>query len=198
MKPHLVLASRSPRRRELLTQIGIRYTCVSADIDETPRAGEQPDRYVQRLALAKARAGLAAGDGRLPVLGSDTAVVLDGEILGKPADRDNAIAMLSALSGRQHQVMSAVALVDARCSAVDLSISQVSFRPLSASEIQAYCDTDEPYDKAGAYGIQGLAGLFVATLNGSYSGVMGLPLHITGALLKQFGIDPLGPNPDPA
>lgn len=187
-KARLLLASRSPRRRELLTQIGVDYEVVAVDVDESHRPAESPEAFVQRLAVEKARAGFAASKGDLPVLGSDTIVVRDGVILGKPAGLEDAAAMLMSLAGRSHRVMTAVALVDDVRQSVRLNISQVTFRPLSEAEITAYCETGEPDDKAGAYAIQGLAAAFIAELQGSFSGVMGLPLFETAELLAEFEI----------
>jgi septum formation protein len=182
------LASQSPRRRELLAQIGIRHDVISVDLDETPRTGEVPAEYVLRLALAKARAGHALRPDR-PVLGADTAVVLDDRILGKPLDRADAIAMLAQLSGREHRVLTAVALVGER-EETRLSVSHVQFRPIDPAEAAAYWETGEPADKAGGYAVQGLGALFVESISGSYSGVMGLPLFETGELLRRAAIAP--------
>jgi len=187
--PQIYLASNSPRRRELLAQIGVGFRVVAVSLDETPWPGEDAESYVRRVALEKARAGrdLVAGRSpRLPVLAADTAVVIDGRVLGKPRDREGALAMLRLLSGRTHQVLSAVALVD-REEALALSESQVRFRPIGDAEAQAYWQTGEPADKAGGYAIQGLGALFVEHLSGSYSGVMGLPLFETAALLEAAG-----------
>lgn len=186
----LYLASGSPRRRELLGQIGVPFVALNAPIDETPWPAESPADYVQRLACAKARAGLGAlpEAGTAVVLGADTSVVLDGRILGKPEDRADALAMLSALSGHTHEVLTAVALASGQRCAVRLVSSQVSFRPLSASEIEAYWASGEPLDKAGSYAIQGLGAVFVSHLQGSFSAVVGLPLCETAALLAEFGI----------
>lgn len=188
-QPVICLASSSPRRQELLRQIGVCYRLLPVAVDEDRRAGEAPAAFARRAALEKAAAGWAAleAPGRLPVLGADTVVVADGEIMGKPRDREQALGMLRALSGRTHQVLSAVALVGAR-HAVRLNASRVTFRTLSDDECVAYWETGEPADKAGAYAIQGIAALFVEHLEGSYSGVMGLPLFETGALLREFGI----------
>ncbi|WP_422910256.1 Maf family protein [Pseudomonas sp. MAC6] len=186
----LYLASGSPRRRELLTQIGVPFLTQIAPIDENALPGESPFAYVERLALAKGHAGLAAladSDGAV-VLGADTAVVLDGRILGKPRDRADALATLQALSGRSHQVLTAVALVSRERQAARVVTSQVTFRPLSQAEIEAYWASGEPQDKAGSYGIQGLAAVFVSQLQGSYSAVVGLPLCETAALLAEFAI----------
>jgi len=188
----IYLASASPRRRELLTQIGIRYELLKVTVPEIPLLGEKAQDFVQRVALEKAQAGkcLLTPEDTHPVLGADTAVVIDGCILGKPADRQEELGMLTSLSGRRHQVMSAVAMA-AEHAAVILNISQVTFRNLSVEEIEAYWESGECYDKAGAYAIQGRAAIFVQELRGSYSGVMGLPLYETAALLQQFGINPL-------
>ncbi len=186
----LYLASGSPRRRELLTQIGVPFLTQIAPIDENALPGESPLAYVERLALAKGHAGLAAladSDGAV-VLGADTAVVLDGCILGKPCDRADALATLQALSGRSHQVLTAVALVSRERQAARVVTSQVTFRPLTQAEIEAYWASGEPQDKAGSYGIQGLAAVFVSQLQGSYSAVVGLPLCETAALLAEFAI----------
>lgn len=183
--PALVLASASPRRRELLWQIGVAHRVAVAGIDERPHAGESPAGCVQRLALAKAQQIRPSG---LPVLGADTVVVLDGEMLGKPHERDGALAMLARLSGRTHRVLTAVALVDARGQHLALSESEVQFRTLEATECARYWESGEPRDKAGGYAIQGLGAVFVSVLRGSYSGVMGLPLFETAALLDTAGV----------
>ena len=186
----IYLASNSPRRRELLDQIGVGYRVLRVDVDESPQPGEAAAALVQRLALAKARAGhvsLPAGDDK-PVLGADTVVVCAGQILGKPHERAAGLAMLAALSGRSHEVFSAVALVTARQERVLLNCSQVRFRDIAPAEAAAYWDSGEPADKAGGYAIQGLGAVFVAELAGSYSGVMGLPLFETAQLLNEFSI----------
>jgi len=187
--PLLVLASRSPRRRELLWQIGVPHHVAAADIDEQPLPGEAPADCVQRLALAKARTVAPAG---LPVLGADTAVVIDGQMLGKPGNRTDGVAMLQRLSGRTHRVLTAVALVDAHGGRVALSASEVDFRVLTGAECERYWESGEPRDKAGGYAIQGLGAVFISALRGSYSGVMGLPLFETAALLDAAGV-PCGP-----
>ena len=185
----LFLASASPRRRELLTQIGVPFSLVSVSIDETPRPDESPESYVQRLAQEKALAGLASiADDSACVLGADTTVVLDEQILGKPASREDAIATLLSLSGREHQVMTAVALASAKGCQVRLVTSQVAFRPISPDEADAYWQSGEPQDKAGSYAIQGWGAVFVSSLQGSYSGVVGLPLCETAQLLDAYGI----------
>ena len=188
----IYLASASPRRQELLTQIGVRFERLKITVPEVPAAGEIPQDFVQRVALEKARAGkrLLSSDDAHPVLGADTAVVIDGCILGKPANKDDALAMLTSLSGRKHQVMSAVA-VAADFEAIRINISQVTFDNLSREQINAYWNSGECQDKAGAYAIQGRAATFIQDLQGSYSGVMGLPLYETAALLNEFGINSL-------
>ncbi len=186
----LYLASASPRRRELLAQIGVSFTTHVVPIDETPQPAEAPAAYVERLALAKAQAAFDT----LPdhqdavVLGSDTAVVLDGRILGKPVDREDALATLAALSGREHQVLTAVTLVSQTRAEARVVTSTVRFKPLERTQIEAYWATGEPRDKAGSYGIQGLAAVFVSQMQGSYSAVVGLPLCETAELLAQFAI----------
>lgn len=193
----LYLASGSPRRRELLTQIAVPFVTLTAPIDENLLPDEAPDAYVERLALAKAQAGLAqltqAADA--VVLGADTAVVLDRRILGKPADYAEAVATLSALSGREHRVLTAVALVSSGKTLVRVVSSQVRFRHLSLAEIEAYWATGEPQDKAGSYAIQGLAAVFVSQLQGSYSAVVGLPLCETAEMLAEFAISCWQPLP---
>jgi septum formation protein len=184
----LYLASGSPRRRELLTQIGVPFTVISAPIDETLLPGESAVAYVERLALAKAQAGLADLAGPAVALGADTAVVLDGRILGKPENREHALAMLAELSGREHQVLTAVALSDGQRSQSLCVNSSVRFRPISPAEAERYWASGEPADKAGGYAIQGLGAVFVTGLVGSYSAVVGLPLSETADLLAQFGI----------
>lgn len=186
----LYLASASPRRRELLAQIAVPCVTQIAPIDEKPLPDEPAVAYVERLARDKARAGLAAlrEPGDAVVLGADTAVVLDGRILGKPADFAESHAMLQALSGRSHQVLTAVALAGGGREAARVVSSEVSFRPLGEAEIAAYWASGEPCDKAGSYGIQGLAAVFVSRLEGSYSAVVGLPLCETAELLGEFDI----------
>lgn len=190
--PQFYLASASPRRRQLLEQLGLRFEVAAADVDETPHAGEPARDYVLRLARLKAEtAAKRMGHPTLPVLAADTAVVLDGAILGKPRDRDDALSMLARLSARSHQVLSAIALWQPGMLTSVVNESQVRFRAVSPQEALAYWDTGEPRDKAGAYGIQGLGGLFVEHLEGSYSGVMGLPLFETAALLREAGVSVL-------
>ncbi len=190
-KLQLYLASTSPRRRELLQQMGLVFTTLSIDIDEQKKEFESPRDFVSRMALEKARAGWQHRQRTesLPVLGSDTVVVVDEEIYGKPRDRQHAMDMLTRISGRCHQVITAVALVHESMQAVELNCSQVCFRALSEQEMHAYWQTGEPLDKAGAYAIQGLAAQFICDLRGSYSGVMGLPLYETVELLADFGVE---------
>lgn len=189
----IYLASASPRRRELLEQIGVRYRQLLVEVPEVQEPDEVPEMYVLRVALEKARAGrvVLTPDDRTPVLGADTAVVIDGEVLGKPTGREDAFAMLSRLSGHRHQVMSAVALVGPDGDEQSrLSVSTVQFRDVTEEEAVVYWETGEPADKAGGYAIQGHAAVFIERLEGSYSGVMGLPLFETAELLGQFGIVP--------
>lgn len=185
MTADLVLASASPRRRELLTQIGVRHRVQAADVDETLRAGEAAEDYVLRLARAKAGALPAGG---LPVLGADTSVVVDGRVLGKPVDDADARAMLRCLSGREHQVLSAVALCHGERVEARLSVTRVWFRMIDDALVDRYVASGEPRDKAGAYGIQGLGGALVARIDGSYTGVVGLPLAETVDLLQAFNV----------
>ncbi|ROL87778.1 septum formation inhibitor Maf [Pseudomonas chlororaphis] len=187
----LYLASGSPRRRELLTQIGVPFTAISADIDETPLPDENPAAYVERLARDKAAAGyalIADGQSVACVLGADTAVVLDGRILGKPLDQADAQSMLMALSDREHEVLTAIAVLDGQRCESRVVRSLVRFRAIGDDEAARYWASGEPRDKAGGYGIQGLAAVFVAGLNGSYSAVVGLPVCETAELLGHFGI----------
>ncbi len=182
----IILASQSPRRAELLSQMGVAFRTAPADIDERVLPGESPTDYVQRIATAKAQA-VHALHADMPVIGSDTAVVVDAQILGKPGGRDDAVRMLLALSGRSHQVMTGVAIchenIDYR-----LSVSSVTFRTISQREAFAYWDTGEPADKAGGYAVQGLAAAFIERIEGSYSGIMGLPLFETMQLLNSVGV----------
>jgi septum formation protein len=182
----VVLASASPRRAALLEQIGVSFNVRVARIDESPRPGEMPGDYVERLALEKAHA--VARPGQL-TLGADTMVVVDGEMLGKPAGRRAGIDMLGRLAGRTHQVITGVAVTNyARSRALRVT-TDVTFRAITAEEAGAYWDTGEPSDKAGGYGIQGIGGIFAQSINGSYSAVVGLPLTETEALLREFGAD---------
>jgi septum formation protein len=181
------LASRSPRRRQLLQRLEFDFDCLDIEVDETWSGAEAPDAYVTRLALEKARAGRAIAPCTLPVLAADTEVVLDSRVLGKPVDSEAAVTMLLSLSGRTHQVYSAVALVHDSERAC-LNISQVTFAPLAERDCRAYCAGGEPLDKAGAYAIQGRAAAFITRLTGSYSAVMGLPLSEATRLLASAGI----------
>jgi septum formation protein len=192
------LASGSPRRRELLQQIGVSFRVVGTAVEEAVRPGEAPPAYVARLAAAKADAGWAkANAGQTtrsrdptdaPVLAADTAVVLDGKVLGKPAHRQDAEGMLRQLSGRTHEVLTAIALRTTGGLESRISRSEVTFRSIADVEVQDYWETGEPGDKAGAYAIQGRAAVFIADLRGSYSGVMGLPLFETAELLDRAGV----------
>lgn len=196
--PAFILASASPRRCELLQQIGCRFEVLPAAIDETVLVDESPADYVERMALQKAQVIWEANQDRgLPVLGADTAVIADGDehseaassvIFGKPLDQAHAISMLMRLSGTTHRVLSAVAMVKGCDQRMLLSETFVTFRCLTEQECRRYWSTGEPFDKAGAYAIQGLGAVFVERLNGSYSGVVGLPLIETCALLDDFGI----------
>jgi septum formation protein len=197
--PHIYLASRSPRRRELLTQIGVTFEMLllrehharEADINEDALPGELPEAYVRRVCETKARTAWRRISERkqaipYPVLTADTTVCIDGQILAKPADHADARRMLKLLSGREHRVLSAVALQSSNKRMMAVSDSRVRFRDISDDEIAAYIASGEPMGKAGAYAIQGRATVFVAMLNGSYSGVMGLPLFETAELLRKF------------
>ena len=186
-QPVVCLASVSPRRRELLTQIGVPHKVVGAHIDETAHPGEMPRDYVMRMARQKALAVRDRGEA-LPVLAADTTVVVDDVIYGKPRDRLDGVAMLQRLSDRTHEVMTAVAIAEAREVALRLSVSSVRFRKLTMEECNAYWETGEAYDKAGGYAVQGAAAVFIESLSGSYSGVMGLPLFETAELLRSAGI----------
>lgn len=174
--PTLVLASQSPRRAEILRQAGIRFTIRAAEVDESPLAGEDPGEYVQRLAEAKARA-VAASEEEI-VLGADTTVVIDGEILGKPADAADARRMLALLAGRRHQVMTGICLRRGGGVVRDCAITDVWFAPMAEAEIADYAASGEPLDKAGAYGIQGLASKFIERIDGCYFNVVGLPIAL--------------------
>ena len=187
-RPPLILASASPRRRELMHQIGLDFKVHPVDLDETPLPGELPDHYVERMARAKACAVQAEFDDDLSlVIGADTTVTLEGRILGKPRDREDALGMLRQLSGKAHKVMSGVALAGEHGCFARVSVTEVCFRTLSDEEILRYWETGEPADKAGAYGIQGYAAIFVTAIWGSYSGVVGLPLQETSELLAEAG-----------
>jgi septum formation protein len=202
-EPRLYLASRSPRRRELLAQAGIRFDLLmlrgairqDGAVDESWLAGETPETYVQRIAHAKAVFGATLlAQRRLPpglVLAADTTLDLDGEVIGKPRDEDDAKNILRRLSGRRHRVLTSVVVARPQASGPQvrqhLSVSEVCFRPLADDEIQRYVQSGEPMDKAGAYGIQGRAALFIESINGSHSGIVGLPLSETALLLRESG-----------
>ncbi|MBE0402029.1 Maf family protein [Halomonas citrativorans] len=184
--PMLCLASASPRRRDLLASIGVTVSVIPSDVDETPKPGESAAAYVKRLAVAKALA--AAPKTLLPVLGSDTAVVVDGTILGKPVNAEDASAMLGQLSNRTHQVLTAVAVTGPKGVLCCCVTTDVKMRQITAQEISDYWLTGEPADKAGGYAIQGLAAIFVEEIKGSHSAVVGLPLYETAQLLCQQGV----------
>ena len=202
MPSTIYLASNSPRRRELLRQIGVRFEVLlfragartDDDVDETPLPGEEPQAYVQRVALLKAEGGEARIRLRIlprrPVLSADTTLVVDDQIVGKPRDAEDAVRILKRLSGREHQVLTAVAITDGETTEQAVSVSRVRFGALNDAAIRRYVATGEPLDKAGAYGIQGRAGMFVEHMEGSYSGIMGLPLYETAQLLSRFGLAP--------
>lgn len=184
----LILASSSPRRRELLAALGVGFAVRAVDVDERRLDGESADRMVVRLAEAKATA--RAGESEI-VLGADTAVVLDDEVFGKPQDRDDALTMLATLSGRRHRVVTGVAVASGGRVENRLSSTEVQFREIDPDEALRYWQTGEPRDKAGAYAIQGLGGVFVEAIIGSYSGVVGLPVFETATLLARAGLDVL-------
>ena len=182
----IYLASKSPRRKELLTQIAIDFELIDIDVDESLQDGEEAAVYVRRLASEKAQAGLLNSDGLRPVLGADTIVVLGDKILGKPRDKNDAVAMLLSLSNGSHQVMTAIAVATSQGVDSDVIITDVTFREISPDEALAYWLTKEPVDKAGGYGIQGHGGKFVKNINGSYFAVVGLPLMETQLLLEKM------------
>ena len=199
MEPRIYLASRSPRRRELLTQIGVRFDLLlfrgnpreDAEVNEDCLPGETPDSYVVRVAQAKARFGADLLKRRPlvphPVLAADTTLDVDGEIIAKPRDTADAVAILTRLSGRSHRVLTAIAMARGERIECRLSVSEVRFRALAAEEIRRYVQTGDQMDKAGAYGIQGRAAIFVESISGSHSGIVGLPLCETALLLREFG-----------
>jgi len=182
----LILASQSPRRKQLLEQIGLIPICRPVDIDESIMANEAPHKYCQRLAMEKAQAGWDESDKSLPVLGSDTIVVLNGKTLGKPKNHEDAYEMLKSLSGCTHQVITAVALICDNKNHLVKSVSYVEFDNLTEDEIKSYVATNEPMDKAGSYAIQGIAAKWIKQISGSYSGIMGLPLYETARLLRDL------------
>ena len=199
LEPRIYLASRSPRRRELLAQIGVRFELLmfrgvpreDPDVDESVLPGEHPEDYVVRVTLAKARAGLRRVRERHliphPVLAADTTVEIDGAVIGKPEHEADAVAFLQRLSGRTHRVLTAVALSYEGHTEHQLNASEVRFRVLGQDEIRRYVASGEPLDKAGAYGIQGRAAMFIEEIRGAYTGIMGLPLYETAQLLRRFG-----------
>ncbi|MGR5064800.1 Maf family protein [Photobacterium sp. DNB22_13_2] len=184
--PQLYLASGSPRRKELLTQLGYQFERVVVDVEEQHQAGESPADYVQRLSVDKALAGVAVVDGRAPVLGADTIVVSGERILEKPKDFDDAQQMLRLLSGKRHQVMTAVTVASDERRETRLVVTDVWFKTLSEKEIEDYWHSGEPQDKAGSYGIQGIGGKFVERIDGSYYAVVGLPLVETDIMVQDF------------
>lgn len=196
MKVHL--ASSSPRRREILAALGLDFSVGGVDIDETRREGESVADMVRRLAIAKTAAARAGLTGAIPVIAADTVVVIDERVLGKPGSENEAIDMLSVLSGREHRVFTGVALDYAGRVRTATSETRVRFREISPSEARAYWHSGEPLDKAGAYAVQGIGGIFVESVSGSYSGVVGLPVFETAALLLDAGIPVLPLNLDPA
>lgn len=198
MNPQFHLASRSPRRQELLRQLGLVFDTLPADIPEQPQPDESAADYALRMAVEKAQAAQQRSGTHLPVLGADTDVVLNGSILGKPRDRDDGLRMLAALSGRAHEVYSAVAVIRGDRIECALSVTQVHFGEIAAAQAAAYWDSGEPADKAGGYGIQGLGAMFVREIRGSYSGVVGLPLYETVQLLALFGVQTLHPHRNPS
>ena len=202
LEPRIYLASRSPRRRELLAQIGVRFDVLlfrsgqrfDQEVDEAVVSDEPPDQYVVRVARAKAEHGLRLATSRQmllrPILAADTTLDIDGEIVGKPADAGEAGAILARLSGRSHRVLTAIAVAEGDRLEHVLNVSEVRFRSLDAEEIRRYVVSGEAMDKAGAYGIQGRAAMFVAEIRGSHSGIVGLPLCETALLLRRFGYPP--------
>ncbi len=192
------LASSSPRRHGILAALGLKFTAAGVDIDETRYDGEPVADMVVRLAVAKAAAARANVDQSMPVIGADTAVALDDLVLGKPVSGDEAAQMLAALSGRTHEVMTGVALDYAGKVRTATSVTEVRFREISPDEARAYWQSGEPIDKAGAYAVQGIGGIFVEDISGSYSGVVGLPVFETAALLADAGLNVLALDLDPS
>ena len=186
MTHDLILASASPRRAELLRQIGVCFSVQTADVPEVYQLEERPEDYVARLSLAKASAVAPAVN--LPVLGADTVVVCDGRVLEKPRDAEHAQAMLLSLAGRRHQVMTGVALVAEACTQQCVVVTQVAFGPITPAQAAAYWQSGEPFDKAGGYAIQGLGAVFIERIEGSYSNVVGLPLYETAELLRAVAV----------
>jgi len=195
MSKQLILASQSPRRKSLLSQLGYQFDTIAADIDETQYDNENAECYVERLAKEKAQYvfDLLANQGNSLVLGSDTCVVCDGRIFGKPKDLADSIEMLSSLSGKSHQVLTAIALVGKNMITCDVVTTKVFFKTLTIDEIKQYWQTAEPQDKAGSYAIQGIAGQFVKSIQGSYSAVVGLPLFECAQMLSKAGLSSILP-----
>ncbi|WP_211185327.1 Maf family protein [Thalassotalea algicola] len=185
---NLILASQSPRRKSLLTQLGYQFSCQPANIDECVLANESPHDYVERLAKEKAQCVASCAGEESVVLGSDTTVVVNGEILGKPADFDDFSRMMASISGTSHQVLTGIAAVSRNKVLSSVIQTNVFFKQLSSNEIEHYWQSGEPQDKAGGYGIQGIGGQFVIEIQGSYSAVVGLPMYETVALLAHFGV----------
>ncbi|WP_462164633.1 Maf family protein [Pseudoalteromonas xiamenensis] len=186
MARKIYLASASPRRRELVEQLGYQFEQFSVDADESLLDSESPREYVERLARLKAESGVALGYTSSPVLGSDTSVVVDGQILGKPESYEDFQRMMTLLSGRTHEVLTGIAFATKHSTVSDVVVTQVTFKALTEAEVESYWQTGEPADKAGGYGIQGFGGRFVTNLEGSYFAVMGLPLYETDRLLTRF------------
>jgi len=186
--PDLHLASASPRRRDLLTALGLTFTYAGVDVDESPIPGEAVSEMVLRLATVKARTAFDSGDYTVPVLGADTVVVLEDRVFGKPQSKDEALCMLASLSGRAHEVLTGVALISNGDLQTAVSLTEVQFREIHPDEALAYWQSGEPAGKAGAYAVQGLGGIFVSAIHGSYSGVVGLPIYETAELLRGAGI----------
>jgi len=188
MSVQLYLASRSPRRAAFLAALGLRHALIDGEVPEVPRPGQSPQDYALETAVAKARAGAANARLDIPVLAADTDVAIDGEILGKPRDADDAVAMLMRLANRPHQVVSAVAVVHGARLKTVVTTTEVLFGVIDERDARAYADSGEPLDKAGAYGIQGHASRWVRAVHGSYTGIVGLPLYETAELLGRFGV----------
>jgi septum formation protein len=186
--PVLHLASASPRRRELLTGLGLKFSYGGVDVDESALPGEAASDMVLRLATGKARTAYDSGEHTVPVLGADTIVVLDDRVFGKPGSKAEALSMLASLSGRRHQVQTGVALIANGELQTAVSLTEVQFREIHPDEAAAYWQSGEPAGKAGAYAVQGLGGVFVSQINGSYTGVVGLPVFETADLLRRAGI----------
>jgi len=190
MNKQLILASKSPRRKQLLSQLGFQFECESADIDESVLPEENPEDYVRRVAVEKAQAiaNILEFSDNIIVLGSDTSVVIEGEILGKPVDKTDFVDMFNKLSGKRHQVITGIAVVQSARIESRIVVTDVYFKPLTSQEIDNYWYTNEPQDKAGGYGIQGIGGQFIEKIDGCYFSVVGLPLYETTQLLNEFGL----------